>query len=414
MWNLVGHPFTLACGALLIVNDHLLKQAYPGLLTGKLSDIAGVAMVAMVLSAFAGRSLGVGLTAVAFVALKLSPAAAHVAAPVLGGVTRTDPSDLLAVAVLFPTWWVAGFAARQPTRPGRIVSGSLLPVLNAIVAVSATTATSCGPRPAVVQVTNEAGVFFAAINLDEGNPNWAERTADETTWRSSDGPRTRPPSTAPYELHVDIPAQGPTTACADNQCWAVRDGRAVYSQLDDGNWEADLQLSDAEYEAISTGCTGAHQGILGSITALNGARGPVVIASLGAEGVLERSADGVWIRSRVLSAPPIPATELERQFTRSALYGGFVMAVLLVLMGRRWPSLPLGLAIVGTGSVSTIMAIGLAQFMTPTTMDPDRISAWISPIGLGVTMICAVAAARHRPPESHPRPSFPWPPPTPR
>jgi hypothetical protein len=43
-------PFVLALGVLLI-NDGLLKQAYPGLVTGKLSDFAGLAVVALPLFA---------------------------------------------------------------------------------------------------------------------------------------------------------------------------------------------------------------------------------------------------------------------------------------------------------------------------------------------------------------------------
>ena len=35
------HPLTLAFVALWIINDHVLKSAYPGLLSGKLSDVAG-------------------------------------------------------------------------------------------------------------------------------------------------------------------------------------------------------------------------------------------------------------------------------------------------------------------------------------------------------------------------------------
>lgn len=43
-------PFLLAL-VLLLVNDHLLKQAYPGLVTGKLSDFAGIAVLALPLFA---------------------------------------------------------------------------------------------------------------------------------------------------------------------------------------------------------------------------------------------------------------------------------------------------------------------------------------------------------------------------
>src|SRR5262245_58353539 len=43
---LVTWPFALAL-VTLIVNDAWLKSAYPGLITGKLSDFAGVAVVAL-------------------------------------------------------------------------------------------------------------------------------------------------------------------------------------------------------------------------------------------------------------------------------------------------------------------------------------------------------------------------------
>ncbi len=38
------HPVTVAATALLILNDQVLKAAYPGWLTGKLSDVAGLVM----------------------------------------------------------------------------------------------------------------------------------------------------------------------------------------------------------------------------------------------------------------------------------------------------------------------------------------------------------------------------------
>ena len=36
-------PIALAALTLLVVNDHILKSAWPGFVTGKLSDIAGLA-----------------------------------------------------------------------------------------------------------------------------------------------------------------------------------------------------------------------------------------------------------------------------------------------------------------------------------------------------------------------------------
>jgi hypothetical protein len=40
--SLLVHPVTLACMAVLLVNDHLLKAMWPGSMTGKLSDFAGL------------------------------------------------------------------------------------------------------------------------------------------------------------------------------------------------------------------------------------------------------------------------------------------------------------------------------------------------------------------------------------
>lgn len=47
--ELLLHPVALAALALLLVNDHLLKAQWPGLLTGKLSDVAGVALMPLLL-----------------------------------------------------------------------------------------------------------------------------------------------------------------------------------------------------------------------------------------------------------------------------------------------------------------------------------------------------------------------------
>ncbi|MFO0695137.1 MAG: hypothetical protein U0230_16370 [Polyangiales bacterium] len=46
-------PIPLVAIALLVLNDHVLKRAMPGLLTGKLSDFAGLAFFPLVLEALA-------------------------------------------------------------------------------------------------------------------------------------------------------------------------------------------------------------------------------------------------------------------------------------------------------------------------------------------------------------------------
>jgi hypothetical protein len=88
-WRLLTHPVFTGSVALLAVNDHVLKARWPGLITGKLSDIAGVVMIALACTAITGRAtLSIRFTAVAFALLKTWPPVAAWAAPILGGVTR--------------------------------------------------------------------------------------------------------------------------------------------------------------------------------------------------------------------------------------------------------------------------------------------------------------------------------------
>jgi hypothetical protein len=80
------HPVSLAAIALLIVNDHVLKAAWPGALTGKLSDLAGLAFFPLLLAAVAREArpalrlrptvaVCALLTALVFAAIKVLPLA---------------------------------------------------------------------------------------------------------------------------------------------------------------------------------------------------------------------------------------------------------------------------------------------------------------------------------------------------
>ena len=53
------HPLVLCAVALLLINDHILKAASPGLITGKLSDLAGMAFFPVVLVSLWELSLAV-------------------------------------------------------------------------------------------------------------------------------------------------------------------------------------------------------------------------------------------------------------------------------------------------------------------------------------------------------------------
>lgn len=126
------HPVALAAMAVLVVNDWLLKPRWgPSVITGKLSDLAGLAAAPVVLTAAIGlglllaRRLGArvdpGLsqrrlvlaivaTGAVFTAIKLSPRAAGWFTDVIGllrpASVYLDPTDLLCLPMLAVAWWI--------------------------------------------------------------------------------------------------------------------------------------------------------------------------------------------------------------------------------------------------------------------------------------------------------------------
>lgn len=140
----VVHPIAVAALLVLVVNDHWAKAAYPGWLTGKLSDFSGVCFFPFLLVAIAelaglrGRarlSRAAGLaTAVVFFLVETSPLAGNAyawgvgalqwpvwasiaalqgqSAPLLGAVPHVvDAADLIALPMAGVAWGVARGAA---------------------------------------------------------------------------------------------------------------------------------------------------------------------------------------------------------------------------------------------------------------------------------------------------------------
>jgi hypothetical protein len=64
---LLRAPFIIAL-AVLLLNDFMLKQVYPGFVTGKLSDFAGIFVFAVFWSSLLprGRAIIIGSTAIGF------------------------------------------------------------------------------------------------------------------------------------------------------------------------------------------------------------------------------------------------------------------------------------------------------------------------------------------------------------
>ncbi len=149
------HPGTLVALGLLILNDHVLKAAYPGAITGKLSDLAGLAFFPiLVVGAWelvlavtrrwqrpSSRALGIAIggTAAGFVLVKTWRPAADAFAwalgaaqwllslpasllgggplpPVIPTVVIVDPTDLVALVALAIPAWIGTERARAERR----------------------------------------------------------------------------------------------------------------------------------------------------------------------------------------------------------------------------------------------------------------------------------------------------------
>lgn len=149
-------PLAIVAVLVLFVNDHVLKQAWPGAVTGKLSDVAGMIFFPLLLHTFAWTCvprarrdarlfdrmlLGACVaTAVVFAATKTLPLAneayrvtwgamlwpvrvvrALVRGAALPGFARVvlvrDPSDLVAVPFVALAWLTGRSSVGEATKP---------------------------------------------------------------------------------------------------------------------------------------------------------------------------------------------------------------------------------------------------------------------------------------------------------
>lgn len=282
---LLAAPFVLSV-LVLVVNDHVAKATWPGTVTGKVSDFAGVVMMAILLTALSGRrSIGFLVTAVGFTALKLVPAVAAAAEPILGGTTRTDPSDLIALAVLLPLWgWVSD---RRPDRE-RLDSAWLFPlqIVAVSAAVFATTATSCGDE-GVLGLAVSDGIAYAATSdgvyeSADGGATWARSTVAFGDGRLQRG--------WPDSLESCI---------GSDPCFTIvrpRTGQTelIVEERRSGHKRPLLVVSNEQGQALREVVRPTCGGGFGEILAVDRDDGEHVVLTMSEAGVLHHGPGGTW------------------------------------------------------------------------------------------------------------------------
>ena len=395
----------------LALNDHLLKTRFPGWWTGKLSDVAGVAVVAVLAVVLLGGPVALLVTGAGFAALKTVPGVAEGLSPVLGGVITRDGGDLLALGVLLPLWWAldrrarpadlrpltAPFMARPSMTdrpPLRGVTLSAVPALvGAVFAVFACTATSCTPRPAVVRIVSSDRAVYAEIDRGWSEPAWARSDDGGQTWARADRPLDAPAEPESEDALGHPEVRGPLRDCAnDGTCYELRNQRRIERTGPDGSSTTEFSLTHDAFDAASTGCVGGQRGVLGSVAVTRVLGGSTAVASLACGGVVVRQADGEWERTKVpdvhlLGAGPSPI-QLDAE-----LVVGPVLAVVLWLVGRRrWPSWPAAVVIMIVGWLGSLAVAGIAAVSSCDQGEPR----FLVPVGVTIILILAILVGRHR------------------
>ncbi|MFI7463185.1 hypothetical protein [Nonomuraea sp. NPDC049646] len=274
---------------LLLLNDHLFKPLWPGLLTGKLSDLAGLVVAPALMALLLGRRADLAatvLTGLLFTFMKTTETGADLASQgwsLVAGPSRVlaDPTDLIALPALALAWWVRQRSADADSPRRRI----MVTVPLAVLAVTAT----AGPVPASAALS---------VDVTESGKIVVGTTGTEQSSRlSDDGGTTWTDATAPASPRTSISAQ-----CVPGQatrCYRVRQNHLGVDQSDDGgltwrpSWEPspDTRLRLARKH-------GEDESMLMSYDLAVQARpgGHVVVVANGVDGILVRDVSGAWRR----------------------------------------------------------------------------------------------------------------------
>lgn len=161
----VTSPPTVAAILLLVLNDHVLKGAgiVPGLVTGKLSDLAFLFFAPIVLVYVTrARSRGAvacvfAIPAALFLAINVSPMASEwfegALSVVMPSSNVCDAEDLVALAILPLSWWYLWRPSPTPARAAPRASGRVLVTMIASIGCMAT---SRRAEPPVMLPTHHA------------------------------------------------------------------------------------------------------------------------------------------------------------------------------------------------------------------------------------------------------------------
>ncbi len=382
-----AHPLTVAATAVLLLNDHVFKQAWPGLVTGKLSDVAGMVVAPPVLALLLGLLLAdriaapaaVLLTGAGFALVKLTPAGAEVASAawsVINGpsVVLADPTDLIALPALGLAWWAWLLVAAAPPLPPGPVSRFRVAIALpfAVLAITATSPPSdYFPSIDSVRGADEAGT---QVVIEASGQSYSSRSGVDDWTLLPQTPPAQPP-----ERRLQTESCAPDDAA---HCYRVhgggeldlsesppRGGRLLgVDETTDGGqtWHTAWEVPAARWPFVLRQHT--YPGGLGRpsrtasvevlVRAVPG--GHEVFVANGVEGLAVRGADGAWRRVPVvvtateLDLRPVPLTAFGRAIGNEISSAGLITLFALLI----------GMA-VAAGRARARLGRGLAEVLVP-------------------------------------------------
>ncbi len=307
-----AHPAVWASVLLLLVNDHVLKGAFPSFWTGKLSDFAGlffapflfIPLLALLLSPLhlppaRAADLGYGLVGAVFAAIKLSPTlnayAAAWTSAVLGrsAAFALDPTDGIALLALVPSRWLWGRIARaaqgRRSPPPRLAWAGWSLAMLAFLAT-----TPCPPIPMVYRAMVRDGRIYAGVG-GRSEMVWVASADDGATWEWVKDP---PPALRDQAPRLDWPI----VRCLPDRpdlCYRIPGPGRIEKSADGGRtwstaWAPPWGREEFRQRFLS-GCSKPRidEGPYDLAPDIEGERIRWIVA-MGTEGIMILNPDGSW------------------------------------------------------------------------------------------------------------------------
>jgi hypothetical protein len=338
--NCLSHPVSIGAIFLLLLNDQVLRRAWPSWWTGKLGDFAWLIFVPFIVVAILAwmvpfrlkhrkETIGLlafALTGVWFALAKTVPAVHDVTVRCFETITGwkasllLDPTDLMALTALSIGWYVWRHKQVRPLKISRTVWPVLALASLAIVADAAApdVGIECLERrdSRLIAFSKYFGTYSQVFSSDDGGLSWQE---------------------APSYRDSQLECTG------HDHSWQVGDdtGRIQYlfepgigisSSEDSGKtWKRVVDLAGREArDAYYVHSRPNSWSISGPSDALiHDSTGNLVVA-MGQDGVLVRTSDAQW---RWVSVGPYRHEELNRiDQIWTLIYGEFWLSVLFALL----------------------------------------------------------------------------------